>query len=293
MFSVFEATTPLFMSTQDWNVDIGRFISESDLDNWNRICVIGMKIWQDLFGETNPIGEEIKLNFQRYRIVGVMEEKGKMFGGEWDRDEQVMIPLTTAQKRMIGNDRVNIIWCRAGTYEKVDRAVEEARLVLMQRHNGEEFFQIESAKQFLESVGKVTTVIKAMLGGIAAIALLVGGVGIMNIMLVSVTERTREIGLRKAMGAKRRDVLFQFIIEALVMCLVGGAIGILVGILMGAGMAQIIKSFVFQGLDWPSTVSLTSVVMGISFSVLIGLFFGIYPAYKASKLQPVEALRYE
>jgi putative ABC transport system permease protein len=291
--SLYEATTPLFTSSQEWYTDFGRFISMDDLDNWARICVIGVKVWRDLFGEANPIGQEIKINFQRFTVVGVMEEKGKLFGGEWDRDDEILIPLTTAQKRFRGSKHVDIFWCKAKSYDLVEQAVQEARTLLLQRHKGEEFFRINSAKQFLESVEKVSLVIKSMLGGIAAIALIVGGVGIMNIMLVSVTERTREIGLRKAVGAKRRDIMFQFLIESLVMCLVGGGIGILVGVLIGMGMSGIINAFIFKGSGWPSTVSPQSVVLGVGFSAFVGLLFGLYPAYKASRLQPAEALRYE
>ena len=291
--SLYEATTPMFTAAQDWYTAFGRFISMGDLDNWARICVIGVKVWHDLFGESNPIGREIKVNFQRFTVVGVMEEKGKLFGGEWDRDEEILIPLTTAQRRFRGGRQVDIFWCKAKSYDLVDQAVQETRVLLMRRHKGEEFFQINSAKQFLQAVEKVSLIIKSMLGGIAAIALIVGGVGIMNIMLVSVTERTREIGLRKAVGAKRRDIMFQFLIESLVMCLVGGGIGILVGVFIGMGMSGVINLFVFKGLGWPSTVSPQSVMLGVGFSAFVGLLFGLYPAYKASRLEPAEALRYE
>ena len=174
----------------------------------------------------------------------------------------------------------------------VDRAVQETRIILARRHNDEEFFEIRSAKGIMDEIGKVVMVLKVMLGGTATIALMVGGVGIMNIMLVSVTERTREIGLRKAIGARRRDILFQFLVEAIILCLIGGAVGILAGSGLGAGLARIISAIIEES-EWPATISVRSIVMAVGVSSIIGMSFGLYPALKAAGLQPVEALRYE
>lgn len=286
-----EATVPTFTESQNWVLDFGRFLSSDDMSNWKKVCVIGSKVWEEMFNKVNPIGQEIKLGNERFTVIGVMEEKGNVLG-QLDRDREIIIPLTTAQRRFRGNDRVDLFWCKANNYEVADRAVAEATTILKRRHNNEEFFQVHSVKQFLNEINKIILIIKIMLGGTAAIALVVGGVGIMNIMLVSVTERTREIGLRKALGAKKRDILFQFLVEAVILCLVGGVVGILVGFGLGAGLAKIITA-ITKGGAWPATISTQSIIMAVGTSSIIGMIFGLYPARKAANLQPVEALRYE
>jgi len=286
-----EATVPSFTESQNWALELGRFLSNDDMSMRTKIAIIGAKVWEEMFNRINPIGREIKIRGERFTVVGVMEEKGAVFG-ELDRDRQIILPLTTAQRRFRGNDYVDFLWCKAKSFEVADQAILETKTILMRRHNDEEFFEINSVKQFLGEINRVILIVKVMLGGTAAIALVVGGVGIMNIMLVSVTERTREIGLRKAIGAKNRDILFQFLVEAIILCLVGGAIGILVGTGLGIGLAKIITA-VIKETTWPATVSLQSVVMAVGASSAIGMIFGLYPARKAAKLQPVEALRYE
>ena len=178
------------------------------------------------------------------------------------------------------------------SFALAEQAVKEVKEVLKRRHNDEEFFKVESMKSALTEINKIILTMKVMLGGTAAIALLVGGVGIMNIMLVSVTERTREIGLRKAIGAKKRDILFQFLIESILLCIVGGAIGIIAGFGLAAGLARVISSMIKE-VNWPATVSLQSILLAVGASTAIGTLFGLYPAQRAAKLQPVEALRYE
>jgi putative ABC transport system permease protein len=286
-----EATVPDFTESQSWFLDFGRFMSTDDMSTWKKVCVIGAKVWEEMFNKINPIGQEIKLRNERFTVVGVMEEKGNVFG-ELDRDREIIIPLTTAQRRFRGNDHVDLFWCKANNYEVADRAVLETTTILKRRHNDDEFFEVHSVKQFLDQINKIILIMKVMLGGTAAIALVVGGVGIMNIMLVSVTERTREIGLRKALGAKKRDVLYQFLVEAVLLCLVGGTVGILAGFGLGAGLAKIITAIIKEGA-WPATVSLRSIIAAVGTASAIGMLFGLYPAYKAAKLQPVEALRYE
>ncbi|MFC1714432.1 ABC transporter permease [Candidatus Poribacteria bacterium] len=285
-----EATVPSFSESQNWNLDFGRFMSTDDMSTWKKICVIGSKVWEEMFNKINPIGREIKLGSERFTVVGVMEEKGNAF--DLDRDREIIVPLTTAQRRFRGNDYVDIFWGKANSYEVSDRAVLEARTILKRRHNNDEFFEIHSVKQFLNEINKIILIIKVMLGGTAFIALVVGGVGIMNIMLVSVTERRAEIGLRKALGAKKRDILFQFLVEAVILCLVGGIVGIMAGFGLGAGLAKIITALI-KGADWPATISTGSIAWAVGVSSLIGLTFGLGPAWKAAKLQPVEALRYE
>ena len=286
-----EATVPAFTQGQNWLVDFGRFLSNDDVSAYGKICVIGAKVWEEMFNKINPIGREIKVRNERFTVIGVMEERGTAFG-DFDRDREILVPLTTAQQRFRGNDYVDIFWCKARNFEVADRAVLEAKTVLMRRHNDEEFFEIHSVKGILDEISKIVLVLKVMLGGTAAIALMVGGVGIMNIMLVSVTERTREIGLRKAIGAKKRNILLQFLVEAVILCLVGGAIGILAGFGIGTGLAKIISALIGE-LEWPATISTLSIIMAVGVASLIGIIFGLYPAIKAARLQPVEALRYE
>lgn len=286
-----EATVPTFTESQNWLLEFGQFLSNDDMSTWKKICVIGIKVWEEMFNNINPIGQEIKVRGERFTVVGVMEEKGTVFG-EMDRDREIIVPLTTAQQRFRGNDYLDFLWCKANSFELADQAVLETKTVLMQRHNDEEFFEIQSVKSALDEINKVILIVKVMLGGTAAIALVVGGVGIMNIMLVSVTERTREIGLRKAIGAKNRDILFQFLVEAIILCLVGGAIGILAGNGLGISLAKIITAIIKE-VEWPVTVSTRSIIMAVGAASAIGIIFGLYPARKAARLQPVEALRYE
>ena len=287
-----EATVPTFTESQNWSLDFGRFLSNSDMGAWKKVCVIGSKVWEEMFNKINPIGREIKLGKERFTVVGVMEEKGSVTEIMLDRDREIIVPLTTAQRRFRGNNYVDLFWCKANSFEVADQAVLEATTVLKRRHNNDKFFEVHSVKQFLSEMNKIILIMKIMLGGTAAIALVVGGVGIMNIMLVSVTERTREIGLRKALGAKRRDILFQFLVEAILLCLVGGAVGILAGYGLGAGLAKIITA-VTPGAAWRATISTQSIIMAVGTASVIGMIFGLYPARKAARLQPVEALRYE
>jgi putative ABC transport system permease protein len=285
-----EATVPAFTKSQSWLVDFGRFLSNDDVSTYKKICIIGAKVWEEMFNKINPIGREIRLRNERFTVVGVMEEKGSSF--DLDRDREILVPLTTAQRRFRGNDHVEFFWCKAQSFEAADQAVLEAKTILMRRHNDEEFFEIQSVKGILDEIGTIILILKVMLGGTAAIALIVGGVGIMNIMLVSVTERRREIGLRKAIGAKKRHILFQFLVEAVILCLVGGALGILAGFGIGMGLAKIISAII-KAVEWPATVSTLSIIVAVGVASFIGIAFGLYPAWKAARLQPVEALRYE
>lgn len=287
--------TPSYQQVRSWKTVRGRFITQTDLDTLARVAVLGHLPAEDLFDGADPIGEVIRIQQVPFRVVGVLAERGGggFFG--FSEDDRIMIPITTAQSRLLGarsirgGERlVTVINVSATSESDIDRAIEEITLTLRRRHDiefGDDDFTIFTQQDLLGAFNQITSILTLFLAAIAAISLLVGGIGIMNIMLVSVTERTREIGIRKAVGAKRRDILIQFLIEAIVLSVVGGVIGIL----FGAGVSQIVNSF-----DVITTVvSPQAVVLAVGFSIAVGLFFGIYPAWRAAQLNPIEALRYE
>ncbi|MFB3040241.1 MAG: ABC transporter permease [Candidatus Poribacteria bacterium] len=288
-----EGITPFYSEAHNWRVYSGRFIRQDDIDSKSLVCVIGWKVQDDLFRGVNPIGQELRIGKRRLSVIGVMEEKGNIMATQgWD--EQILVPFTTMQQRFIGNRYWGLdFWIQAVSFEEVEQALAEVKVAIRRLHVSEENFEFFTAKDVLEQVGNVSRVIQILLGGVASIALFVGGIGIMNIMLVSVTERTREIGLRKAVGAQRRDILQQFLIEAIVLSATGGLIGILIGggIASGAGWAM--TTFVIKEANWPAVVSIQAALIAFGVSALIGIFFGIYPANKAAGLTPTEALRHE
>ncbi|RME43439.1 MAG: FtsX-like permease family protein [Chloroflexi bacterium] len=287
--------TPSYQQVRNWGLARGRFITQTDMDTLARVAVLGKLPAEELFDGADPIGEIIRIERVPFRVVGVLEERGGggFFG--FTEDDRIMIPITTAQSRLLGarairggGHLVSVINVSATSEADIDRAIEEITLTLRRRHNiefGEDDFTLFTQQDLLGAFNQITTILTLFLGAIAAISLLVGGIGIMNIMLVSVTERTREIGIRKAVGARRRDILVQFLIEAIVLSVIGGVIGILIG----AGIAQIVNSF-----DVITTVvSLQAIALAVGFSIAVGVFFGIYPAWRAAQLNPIEALRYE
>mgnify|MGYP000620533795 CR=1 FL=1 len=287
--------TPSFSQVRNWRASLGRFIEEADNSSRSRVVVLGQTVRKDLFPEEDPIGKQVKINGLPFRVIGVMEEKGASFLG--DQDAIAFIPLSTAQERLFpqlaqaqtGDRIVSTIYLQV-TSDAVRPQVEAAaREILRERHrlapDDEDDFSIISQTELLETFGAVTSVLTLFLGAIAAISLLVGGIGIMNIMLVSVTERTREIGLRKAIGATPAAIQGQFLIEAITLSIIGG----LIGILLGVGLALGVTRFV----DFNAVVQPQAVVLAVGFSAAVGLFFGLYPARRASKLNPIEALRFE
>jgi len=288
-------TTPEYQLIRNHWPEYGRFINEDDLESWAKICVLGKNVKKELFGDEDPIGKEIKLEGERFTVVGVMQEKGA-FG--WLRfDDQIFVPILTMQKRFTGDDRVQMILVQSKP-NLADTASQQVRQLLLDRHNKVEDFAIRSQEEFRQTIEKTVGTFKIMLAGIAAISLIVGGIGIMNIMLVSVTERTREIGLRKAVGARRRDIMIQFLIESTMLSVTGGIIGILLGTLFANTIGNLM---VGAGMFGPprlwgggqSVVTFSSVLLAFMFAVTVGIFFGMYPARKAACMDPVEALRYE
>ena len=282
-----------------WKIQQGRFFSEDDFNNRRKVCVLGLEVTTELFGDQNPIGKEIKLSLQggkpdRFRILGVMGERGTslQYGFSWDNI--VYIPLTTAQDRFKGTHYVNYLNVRAVDSNSIEKAAEEIRSVLRKRHrNQDDFFDISFATAAVKELDKISRIIKIMLSSIAAFSLFVGSVGIMNMMLVSVNQRTREIGIRRAIGAKRRDIFLQFLIEAIVMCSVGGFFGIGLGIGTGYVCSHIAVTIVKVIPQWPVVISLYWIAVSVSISACIGIVFGLYPALRASHISPIEALRTE
>ncbi len=287
--------TPVYTSVRNWEVVLGEFIDKDALVTQSRVAVLGQTLAERLFpDEDYPIGQTIKIGAVPFRVIGVMEEKGG--SGFGDQDNAVFVPLTTAQARIYrdrtisGEYRVSVIYAAAVSEDRMEAAANQIADLLRQRHNiayrDDDDFTVINQSDIISIFGEITGVLTIFLGSIAAISLLVGGIGIMNIMLVSVTERTREIGLRKAVGAKRRDILLQFLIEAVVISTIGGFVGLGLGI---AG-AQLVSRL---AEELTAVTSVQSVLLAIGFSAAVGLFFGIYPATRAARLNPIDALRYE
>jgi putative ABC transport system permease protein len=284
--------TPAYLSVRNWQTSRGRFIDELDLSTHSKVAVLGAEVAENLFEGTvvDPLGKMVKINRQSYQIVGLMTGKG--MGGFQSLDGQVFIPLTTAQVKFggAGNTSLDAINVQVVSAGKVDRAKAELASILRARHglaSGQaDDFTVQDQTQIVEMVQQTAETFTVLLSSIAAISLVVGGIGIMNIMLVSVAERTREIGIRKAVGAKRRDILSQFLAEAVVLSLLGGFLGIL----LGYGGAQVVTPLLGGSR---ALVTPQSVALALGVSVGVGLFFGIYPANRAAALKPIEALRYE
>ncbi len=276
-------TTPEFRGMRNLDVDTGSYIVQGDVDSKAKIIVLGTKVKQELFGDQNPLGKVVMLSDARYRVVGVMRKRGTSLGQ--DLDDIVFIPVTSGQE-LFDTDALFEIIASTPRVEDVDNAIAQIKDILMKRHAHKEDFTIQTQGAMLSTMNTILGVLTAVLGGIAGISLVVGGIGIMNIMLVSVRERTREIGIRKALGARNRDIMTQFMIEAMALSGVGGV----VGILLGVGLALIIPVFVDV---LPTSVSVWSILMAFFFSAAVGIFFGVYPARKAALQDPIQALRYE
>ena len=295
IFTQVVGVTPEYEQVRNFPVDLGQFVSWFHVQNRSEVAVLGSQVAETLFGFRDPVGQTLRINGRQYTAIGVLESKGgTAFGSS---DNQVLVPVTTAYYRLAaqrttqGEISVQSINVEVRGASAMESAVQEIATVLRLRHRltGEDDFTITSQQETIETLEGTTETFVVFLGAIAGISLLVGGIGVMNIMLVSVTERTREIGIRKAMGAKRRDILLQFVTEATLLSLGGGAAGVLLGLVL----TEFLDGRSFIGQSFTTVFSGDIAVLALVVSAAIGLFFGIYPAVRASRLHPIEALRYE
>ena len=278
-----EGTNSEYEQVRDFHIDNGRFLLPIDIQYGQKVALLGSNTTKELFGFVNPLNEIIRINGINFKVVGVLEEKGSSMIGS--NDDKILIPLTTAE-RVLSEKGIRTLYIQVDTPENVNKVINEVETRLKNYFRGDEdSFRIFNQQEMLETVGSITGILTLAVAGIAGISLLVGGIGIMNIMLVSVSERTREIGIRKAIGAKRKDILIQFLIESVVMSGIGGLIGI--------GFGNGIASLLARAINISFSFSWDVVLIAFSFSVFVGIFFGIYPANKAAKLRPIEALRFE
>ncbi|MEQ8247001.1 MAG: ABC transporter permease [Alphaproteobacteria bacterium] len=289
-----QGTTPEYFTVREWDVVEGRMFSTDDVRRSTKVAVIGKTVADNLFVDQTPIGETMRIKKVPFEVIGVLAPKGQNSFGQ-DQDDVVLIPITTARTRVLGTsarsrpDSVNVISVKAVSAARMKEAEEAVNELLRQRHRigpGEEDdFTVRNLSEITDARAESQRILTLLLAAVASIALLVGGIGIMNIMLVSVTERTREIGLRMAVGARRRDILVQFLVEAVTLCLIGGIVGVIVGL----GGAALVANLA----GWPVLIEPLALVIAVAFSGAVGVFFGYYPARKAARLDPIDALRYE
>jgi putative ABC transport system permease protein len=286
-----QGSTPDILIVRNWPLESGHNFTDQDVRSATKVCLLGVTVADNLFGSQDPVGAVVRIKSIPFKVIGVLAPKGQSGVGQ-DQDDVVFIPITTAQKRVFGTSfpgMVRTIMVEARSLADLDPAQKEIEALLRQRHHlgprQEDDFTVRNLTQFFQAAEQSTHVMTLLLGAIASVSLLVGGIGIMNIMLVSVTERTREIGIRMAVGAKARAIRMQFIAEALTLSMLGG----IVGILAGVGVSKLISALA----GWSTVISPFSIVLAFGFSAIVGIFFGYYPAYKASLLDPILALRYE
>ncbi|HEY5996072.1 MAG TPA: ABC transporter permease, partial [Candidatus Deferrimicrobiaceae bacterium] len=283
--------TPEFFNIREWGVSSGRIFGQDDVESSAKVCLLGQTVASNLFGDENPVGKVVRIKRVPFQVAGVLEPKGQSPQGQ-DQDDVVYTPITTMQKKIQGSAHigmVGVILVQAVDSDSIALAQKQVVDLLRQRHKigkgQDDDFSVRNLSEMLAVAEASTRIMSILLGSIASVSLLVGGIGIMNIMLVSVTERTREIGIRMAVGARGRDILSQFLIEALILSITGGTVGILVGV----GGSLLISRFA----GWSTLISGGAVLLAFGFSGAVGVFFGYYPAWKASRLDPIEALRHE
>ncbi len=283
-------TTGRYLGIKAYEILIGRNFTPEDIKNSTKVAIIGSTVSSELFGDVNPVGKTLRIGGVPFRVIAVLKTKGST--GPFDNDDLIFIPITTAQKKVFGvyfPGTVNMIVVKSQTPELMEYTEEDINEILIKRHNiginQEKDFEIRNSAEFQERLKSTVKTFSILLGSIASVSLLVGGIGIMNIMLVSVTERTREIGIRMAIGARSSDIRKQFLIEALLLAIIGGLIGVVAGVLT--------SFLVTKFSDLTAEITPFSIILSLSFSAIVGVLFGFYPAYKASLLNPIDALRYE
>ena len=287
-YTRYRGVSPDYFQIRDWPVAQGASFTDQDVDHLANVCILGHTVEQQLFGNDNPLGKTIRVGSEPFRVIGIMQTKGQSPSG-FDQDDLIVLPYTTAMHKLKGRPWLDDVYFSADSPADIPSVEDGIERLLRQRHhlrsNENDDFNIRHPAEILQAREKTSETFTLMLGSIASVSLLVGGIGIMNIMLVSVTERTREIGVRMAIGATEHDVRTQFLIEALALSLMGGLIGIIFGIVASAGISDLLR--------WPTAISTVAIVAAVAFALGIGIIFGYYPARKAAALDPIDALRYE
>jgi len=284
-------TTPEMVIVREWPLQAGRNLSQSDVDGATKNCLVGQTVAENLFGDSDPIGKIVRIKKVPFTVIGVLDRKGRSAQGT-DQDDTIFIPLITAQRKVFGSlfpNTIGAMMVQAKDAETLKKAEEEITALLNQRHrigpSKEADFTVRNLSEIMAVSAQSSKVMSLLLGAVASISLIVGGIGIMNIMLVSVTERTREIGIRMAIGAKEGDILLQFLTEAVLLTTLGGIVGMILGVTSAFAVSKL--------AGWPTLISFQAIVIAVVFSAGVGVFFGFYPARKAASLNPIEALRYE